>query len=70
MLHTRGSICNFLKLLQATTVVAYNDIPKLAGLVLGTNKLLAMAKDIGGLHIIAIGKVFFQLINHSIVLQL
>jgi hypothetical protein len=29
-----------------------------------------MTKDIGGLRPIAIGEVFFQLINYSIVLQL
>jgi hypothetical protein len=39
-------------------------------LMIGVNKLLAMAKDIGGLHPIAIGKMFFQLISCSIVVQL
>jgi hypothetical protein len=34
----------------------------LMALMLGACKLLAMAKDIGGLHPIAIGEVFFQLI--------
>jgi hypothetical protein len=29
-----------------------------------------MAKDIGGLSFVAIGKMFFRLINRSIVLQL
>ncbi len=33
------------------------------------NKLLAMTKDIGGFHPIVVGKVFLQLISHSIVLQ-
>ncbi len=37
-------------------------------LMLGAKRLLAMAKDIGGLHPIAIGKVFFLLISRSIVL--
>jgi hypothetical protein len=36
--------------------------------MLGVSKLLAMAKNIGGLCPIAIGKVFFWLISHSIVL--
>jgi hypothetical protein len=38
--------------------------------VLGANKLLAMAQDIGGLCPIIISKVFFQLISRSIILQL
>jgi hypothetical protein len=38
--------------------------------MLGANRLLAMAKDIGGLFPITIGEVFLQLISHSIVLQL
>jgi ABC-type amino acid transport system permease subunit len=36
--------------------------------MLGVNKLLAMAKDTSGLHLIAVGDVFFQFISHSIVL--
>jgi len=39
-------------------------------LVLGASRLLAMAKDIGGLRPIIISEVFFLFINHSIVLQL
>jgi hypothetical protein len=39
-------------------------------LMLRTNILLAMAKDTRGLRLIAIGKVFFQFINYSIVVQL
>jgi hypothetical protein len=39
-------------------------------LVLGVSKLLATVMDIGGLHLIIVGKVFLQLINRSIVLQL
>ncbi len=38
-------------------------------LMLGASKLLAMAKDSGGFHPIVIGKMFFQPINRSIVLQ-
>jgi hypothetical protein len=38
--------------------------------MLGANRLLVMAKDIGGFHTILISKVFFQLISRSIVLQL
>jgi hypothetical protein len=34
-------------------------------LVLWASKLLAMAKDIGGFHLI---EVFFRIISHSIVL--
>jgi hypothetical protein len=43
---------------------------KAMALVLGANKLLAMAKDIGGLCPIAIGEVFLQLISRSTILQL
>jgi hypothetical protein len=39
-------------------------------LMLEVSKLLAMAKDTGGLHPIDVGKVFLRLINHSIVLHL
>jgi hypothetical protein len=38
--------------------------------VLRASRLLAMAKDIGGLRHIIIGEMFFQLISRSIVLQL
>ncbi len=48
----------FLNLFQATIVVACGDIPRLVVLVLGVNKLLAMAKDIGGLHPIVVSEVF------------
>jgi hypothetical protein len=33
----------------------------------GASKLLAMAKNIGGFCSIVIGKMFFQIINRSIV---
>jgi hypothetical protein len=57
----------FLNLFQVV-VIASGDILGLVALMLGTRKLLIMAKDIGCL--IPIGKAFFQLINRSIVLQL
>jgi hypothetical protein len=40
-------------------VVARGYIPRLVALVLGASRLLAMAKDIGGLRPIIIGEVFF-----------
>jgi hypothetical protein len=46
----------FLKLFQVV-FVARGAIFKSMALLLGVNKLLAMAKDIGGLHPIAIAKV-------------
>jgi len=58
----------FSELFQATNVVAHEDILRLVALMLAVIRLLVMAKDIGGLHIIVIGKVFLQLINRSIVL--
>jgi hypothetical protein len=68
MLHTKGPSSGILKLFQAIDVIVHEDIPKLVALVLGVNRLLAMAKDIGGLCPIATRKVFFRLINLSIVL--
>jgi hypothetical protein len=58
----------FLKLFQAF-VVAHGDIFKLVALMLGANRLLLMAKNTKGFCLIVVGKVCFQLINHSIVLQ-
>jgi hypothetical protein len=59
----------FSRLFHATIVVAYGDIPRSMARMLGVNKLLAMAKDIGGFCPTVIGKMFFRLISHSIVLQ-
>jgi hypothetical protein len=44
------------------------DIPRLVALMLGANKLLVMANDIGGFRPIVVGEVFLRLINRSIVL--
>jgi hypothetical protein len=60
----------FLELFQTTNVVTHGDILRSIALVLGANKLLTMEKDVRGLCPIAICKLFFQLIIHSIVLQL
>jgi hypothetical protein len=60
----------FLELFQAIVIVARDYIFKLVALVLGVNKLLAMAKDIGGLRSIIVSEVFFWIINYSIILQL
>jgi hypothetical protein len=38
--------------------------------MLGANKLLAMAKDTGGLHPITMSEVFLRLISRYIILQL
>jgi len=59
----------FSKLFQVV-IIAHGDIPRLVALVLGVTKLLAIAKDTGSFRPIAIGEMFFQLISHSIVLQL
>jgi hypothetical protein len=58
----------FLELFQVTTIVIHVYIPRLVALVLGANRLMAMAKDNGNLHPITMGEVFFQLINRSIIL--
>jgi hypothetical protein len=47
----------FLELFQVVIVVAHGDIPMSVALVLGASRLLAMAKDINGLHL-TIGEVF------------
>jgi hypothetical protein len=60
----------FVELLQVATVIARGDIPKLVALMLGVRKLLAMTKDTKIFHPIVVSKVFFQLISHSVVLQL
>jgi hypothetical protein len=59
----------FSRLFHATIVVAYGDIPRLMALMLMANRLLAIAKDIGGFCPTAIGKIFFRLIKCSIILQ-
>jgi hypothetical protein len=56
------------KLFHVGVVVVRGDIPRLVALVLGANKLLAMANDTSGLHPIIVGEEFFQLISRSIVL--
>jgi hypothetical protein len=60
----------FSELFQATVVVAHGDILKSMALMLGVNKLLAMARDSKGLHLIAIGKMFSSIISCFIILQL
>jgi hypothetical protein len=56
------------KLFQAIVIVVCGDILKLVALMQKASKLLVMVNDISGLHPIVIGEMFFQLINHSIVL--
>jgi hypothetical protein len=60
----------FLELLQVVVVIVHGDISRSVALVLRANKLLAMAKAIGGLCPITIGEVLLELINYSIILQL
>jgi len=49
----------FSKLFQVVIVVAHGDIPRSVALMLGANRLLAMAKDFKGLRFIVVGGVFF-----------
>jgi hypothetical protein len=60
----------FSEIFQTIAIVAHGDIPRSMALVLGANRLLTMSKHSCGFRIIVIGKMFFQPINHSIVLQL
>jgi hypothetical protein len=48
----------------------HKDILRLVVLMLGVSKLLTIAKDIGNFSLTIVSEMFFQLINHSIVLQL
>jgi len=66
----KGPSSRFMELFQAIIIVTHGDIHRSMALVLGANKLLAIAKDIRGFCLIIVGKTFFQLINRSIVLKL
>jgi hypothetical protein len=48
----------FLELFQVVTIVAHGDTLKSMAQVLRASKLLAMVKDIGGLYLIVVGKMF------------
>jgi hypothetical protein len=48
----------FLELFQVVITIPHGDILRSVALVLEVNKLLVMAKDIGGLCLIAIGNMF------------
>jgi hypothetical protein len=56
MLHTKDPSSRFSKLFQV--VIVRGDVFRSMTLVLGASRLLTMAKDIRGLHLIAIGEVF------------
>jgi len=49
---------NFSKLLQAIGINARGDILRSMALMLGANRLLAMAKNIASLHLNVVGKMF------------
>jgi hypothetical protein len=59
-----------LKLFQVIAIIVHGDISRLVALMVVVNRLLIMAKDIGGLPPIIMGEVFFRFIKRSIVLQL
>jgi hypothetical protein len=48
----------FSKLFQVVIIVVRGAFLKSMALVLGANRLLTIAKDIGGLHPIAVSEVF------------
>ncbi len=60
----------FSKLFQVVITIAHGDIFKFMALMLGANRLLAMAKDTASLRLITICEMFLRLISCSIVLQL
>jgi len=43
--------------------VVANQIPRFVARVLGVSWLLAFAKPFDGIHLIAMGEVFYQLMN-------
>jgi len=49
----------FLKLFQGVATLVRGDIPSSLALVLGANKVLAMANDTGGFRPIVVNEVFF-----------
>ncbi len=53
---------------QVVVAIARGDILKLVALMLGANKLLAIAKDTKGFRPIIVSKVFLWLISRTIVL--
>jgi len=58
----------FSKLFQVVSTIARGDILRLVALVLGVNRLVALAKDIKCFCFIVVGETFFQFISHSIIL--
>ncbi len=68
MFHTIGPPLGFLELIQAIAIIACGDILRLVALVLGANRLLAMAKGTKSFCFIDISETFFHFINCSIVL--
>jgi hypothetical protein len=62
LFHTRGPILKVFGIIQVVLIVVHGDIPKLMALMLWANRLLAMAKNIGGLCPIIISEVFFDLL--------
>jgi hypothetical protein len=60
----------FSELFQTFATIIREDISRSMALMLGVNRLLVMAKDIGGLCPVVVNKVFFLLIIRSIVLKL
>jgi hypothetical protein len=58
MFHITRPILKILKLFQVVIIV-HGDILRLMALMLGANRLLAMAKDSGGLRFNVMGKMFF-----------
>jgi hypothetical protein len=68
MFHIRSPILKVFGIILGGCYCCSWDIPRSMALVLEVSKLLAMAKDIGGLRPITIGEVFLWFISHSIVL--
>jgi hypothetical protein len=68
MFHIRRPILKVFGIILSYGYFACGDIPRSMALVLGDNKLLAMAKNTDGLQFITVGKVFLWFISRSIVL--
>jgi hypothetical protein len=59
MFHIKGPILKVFEIISNCCHYSLWDILRSMALMLRANRLLAMAKDIGGLHFIVVGEVFF-----------
>ncbi len=66
--HLKDSTNGFIQLHQLCSHVAINYISRFVVPILGANRLLALAKFFGGIHLIAVGKTLYWLMNKALCL--